>query len=374
MLSFWEKESFVKYDYIVVGSGLVGLSAAAALTEKRPKKRVLVVERGVFPSGASTKNAGFACFGNLTELLEDIENIGEQATLELVEKRWKGLQILRKRLSDKQSGFVATGSHELILDKIDDILPKINYLNQLLKPIFQKNVFHLKENAAISRFRFDTNTVKNLVFNELEGQLHTGKLINNLLDLLQRKGVRFLNHTSVNEVREFGNKVEVLINNQIVLQAEKVIIANNAFASQLFAELPLKAGRGQVLLTSPIKNLAIKGNFHFDKGFYYFRNIGKNQVLFGGGRNFDLESETTTQMLTTEKIMDNLKEKLRTIILPKQNFEIEQTWAGIMGFTPDRKPILKMHSPRIAIGVGMNGMGVAIGSEVGNTLASMIEN
>ncbi|MDX1903624.1 MAG: FAD-dependent oxidoreductase [Thermonemataceae bacterium] len=374
MLSFWEKESFVKYDYIVVGSGLVGLSAAAALTEKRPKKRVLVVERGVFPSGASTKNAGFACFGNLTELLEDIENIGEQATLELVEKRWKGLQILRKRLSDKQSGFVATGSHELILDKIDNILPKINYLNQLLKPIFQKNVFHLKENAAIAHFRFDTNTVKNLVFNELEGQLHTGKLINNLLDLLQRKGVRFLNHTSVNEVREFGNKVEVLINNQIVLQAEKVIIANNAFASQLFAELPLKAGRGQVLLTSPIKNLAIKGNFHFDKGFYYFRNIGKNQVLFGGGRNFDLESETTTQMLTTEKIMDNLKEKLRTIILPKQNFEIEQTWAGIMGFTPDRKPILKMHSPRIAIGVGMNGMGVAVGSEVGNTLASMIEN
>ena len=63
MLSFWEKQSFLEYDYILIGSGLVGLSAASCIKEKHPDKSVLVLERGIFPSGASTKNAGFACFG-----------------------------------------------------------------------------------------------------------------------------------------------------------------------------------------------------------------------------------------------------------------------------------------------------------------------
>ena len=67
MLSFWEKDFFIAYDHIVVGSGIVGLSTAIAIKEKQPNSRVLVLERGIFPTGASTKNAGFACFGSLSE-------------------------------------------------------------------------------------------------------------------------------------------------------------------------------------------------------------------------------------------------------------------------------------------------------------------
>ncbi|MGZ5243758.1 MAG: hypothetical protein ACXWW0_07675 [Bacteroidia bacterium] len=34
MLSFWERESFLHYDIIIIGSGIVGLSTAISLKEK----------------------------------------------------------------------------------------------------------------------------------------------------------------------------------------------------------------------------------------------------------------------------------------------------------------------------------------------------
>ena len=65
-ISFWEKESFTCNDVIVIGGGIIGLSVAISLLESNSKLSVLLLERGVFPSGASTKNAGFACFGSPT--------------------------------------------------------------------------------------------------------------------------------------------------------------------------------------------------------------------------------------------------------------------------------------------------------------------
>jgi len=42
---------------------------------------LLILERGPFSSGASTKNAGFACFSSLTEVLDDIKIVGKEKTL-----------------------------------------------------------------------------------------------------------------------------------------------------------------------------------------------------------------------------------------------------------------------------------------------------
>jgi len=105
-ISFWESNSLMKYDYIIVGGGIVGLSTAAELLERDSSLKVLVLERGLFPSGASTKNAGFACFGSVSELWQDLNQIGEQAMLALVEKRWNGLGLLKQRLGEKKLGYL----------------------------------------------------------------------------------------------------------------------------------------------------------------------------------------------------------------------------------------------------------------------------
>lgn len=76
-LSYWERETFLKnIDVLIVGSGIVGLSAALHLKEKSPSLNVVIAERWTFPFGASTKNAGFSCFGSVSELLDDLEKRG----------------------------------------------------------------------------------------------------------------------------------------------------------------------------------------------------------------------------------------------------------------------------------------------------------
>ncbi|TNF41570.1 MAG: FAD-dependent oxidoreductase, partial [Cytophagales bacterium] len=57
MISYWEQKNFLNHDLIVVGSGFTGLSTAIHFKKKNPKAKVLVLEKEIFPTGASTKNA-----------------------------------------------------------------------------------------------------------------------------------------------------------------------------------------------------------------------------------------------------------------------------------------------------------------------------
>ncbi len=166
-----------------------------------------------------------------------------------------------------------------------------------------------------------------------------------------------------------NDSVEVETNG-ITFKTNKLLFTTNGFASQL-TNNQVKPARAQVLITKPIPNLDIKGTFHLDKGYFYFRNIN-DRILFGGGRNLDFEGETTTSHDTTELIQNRLVALLKTVILPHQTFEIEHRWSGTMGVGTHKKPIVEQLSNNIYCGVRMGGMGVAIGSLVGQELADLI--
>lgn len=101
-------------------------------------------------------------------------------------------------------------------------------------------------------------------------------------------------------------------------------------------------------------------------------NIG-NRVLFGGGRNLDLEGETTTEFSTTDLIQNQLETYLREVILPNHPFEIDHRWSGIMGMGEQRSPIVKQLSENVYCGVRLTGTGIAIGSIVGEELADLLD-
>lgn len=368
MLSFWERQSFLEYDYIIIGSGLVGLSAAAYLKEKQPNSTVLVLERGLFPSGASTKNAGFACFGSLTELLADLKVMPESEMLTLVENRWKGLLKLRNRLSDKAIGFLPYGGYELIDESLLECVEQLDYINSLTKAIFEQDVFELQD-EKITGFGFGKDHVNHLIYNQFEAQIDTGQMMKSLLAYVQSLGVSVLNNCQVANFEDSGDHVLVSVaGHPVQFRCQKLGVCTNAFSQVLLPELELQPGRGQVLVTQPIENLAFKGVFHMDEGYYYFRNFG-NRVIFGGGRNLDFTGERTTEFGTTQPILKSLADKLKNIILPNQDFAIDHTWSGIMAFGDTKKPIVQSYSERIELGVRLGGMGVAIGSNVGEEVA-----
>jgi gamma-glutamylputrescine oxidase len=375
MLSYWEKQSLLNYDVVIIGSGLVGLSSALSLKEKNSEKRILVLERGILPTGASTKNAGFACIGSLTEILNDLNTMSEDEVLHLVELRHKGLRRLRARLGDKKIGYAENGSYELISTSEEGCLNDLDRANELLKPVTKTKTFSLSD-KKIGDFSFNPSYTKHLVQNNLEGELHSGKMMRALIDLCLQKGIEIKTGCEASDIEETGNEIKVKVrhvqlNQELNFSAQQVVICTNAFTQRFYPQLDLHPGRGQVLITKPIPGLKFKGIFHFDKGYYYFRELN-GRVLFGGGRNIDFDIERTTEFQANEKIRKVLVEKLETIILPDTKVEIEDWWTGIMAFGSSKFPLLMKQRDRIFIGVRMGGMGVAIGSEIGEQLADMV--
>ena len=369
-LSYWEiKNWLTAVDYTIVGSGIVGLNTALELKERFPKAKIIILEKGLLPQGASTKNAGFACFGSLSEILDDLKTHTEEEVLSLVKKRVKGLQLLRNNLGDKTIDYQNRGGFELFKNNdetlFENCISNRKKINGLLNPIFKSDVFSIKDNI----FNFK-NIKEQYIFNQFEGQIDTGKMIQALLQNVQSIGIQIINNINVEGFYEDSNSVKIKTNH-FEFSTSKLLIATNGFASQLLNE-EVKPARAQVLITKSIENLHIKGTFHLDRGYYYFRNID-NRVLFGGGRNLDFKGEETTELNQTELIQNKLEELLKTTILPEIPFEIEHRWSGIMGVGNQKKAIVKQLSNNVYCGVRLGGMGVAIGSLIGQELAQLIE-
>jgi gamma-glutamylputrescine oxidase len=369
-LSYWENKSwFTNVDFTIVGSGIVGLNCALSLRKRYPESRILVLERGMLPSGASTKNAGFACFGSVSEILEDLQSHSEEEVIRLVKKRVDGLKLLRENLGDGNIDLQLNGGFELFrkmdFQLYETCLEQINYINTLLKPLFPEKAFTVTE----QRFGFQ-NIIPKSFFTPFEGQIDTGKMMASLIKKSAENDILILNGAAVTEFSEQINNVSIQLSNSFEFKTNKLLITTNGFANEILNE-DLQPARAQVIITKPIKNLIIKGNFHLDRGYNYFRNID-GRVLLGGGRNLDFKSEQTTEQTITAKIQTHLETLLKEVVLPGTPFEIETRWSGTMGIGPQKKPIVKQLSNNVFCGVRMGGMGIAIGSIIGKDLAELI--
>jgi gamma-glutamylputrescine oxidase len=370
-LSYWERETFFNnVNIIIIGSGIVGLSSALYLRKKYPTAKILVLERGALPSGASSKNAGFACFGSPSEIIDDIEKYGQNETFKILEKRWKGLARLRSLLGDENIGYEHFGSYEVFTDEssYNTCNQNLKYLNQILQEITGIEQNYSTADKKIQEFGFQN--VKHLIWNKGEGQINTGKMIYCLIKKCQQENIIILNGMKISHVEDIENGVTLSVND-FKLKANKLLIATNGFARQLLPELNVNPARAQVVVTSPIENLKIKGTFHYEKGYYYFRNVG-DRILFGGGRNLDFKGEETYEFGLTDKIQQSLEKILKETILPESNYEIEHRWSGIMGVGDTKSTIVKSISKNVVCAVRMGGMGVAIGTLIGEEASELV--
>ena len=372
-LSYWEINTYLEnVDFLIIGAGIVGYSCALEIKKNNPNLNVLILERGFLPTGASTKNAGFACFGSATELVDDLTHISESEVWETVEMRWRGLQNLKQLIGISNLDLQVNGSWDLITNAENNqylkTLEKLEYLNSKTKEITgESNTYSIDTNMN-SKFGF--KGVDSSFHNRLEGQINTGKMMEKFHQKITEKGIKCLFGIEVQKIESSNNKVylETSIGE---LTALKVAICTNGFAKQFLPDEDVKPARAQVIITKPIHNLSIKGTFHYQQGYYYFRNID-NRILLGGGRNLNFEGETTTDFGQTEQIQDSLKNLMNNVIMPNEKVEIDYTWSGIMGVGTTKKPIIQQIKPNISVGVRMGGMGVAIGSLVGQKVANIL--
>jgi glycine/D-amino acid oxidase-like deaminating enzyme len=333
---------------------------------------VLVLEKGQYPSGASVKNAGFACFGSPSELLADIEKEGRDAALARVQMRWQGLQELRQELGDEAIGLEPTGGHEIYAP--DDplytrVAGKFDELNMLLEPIVGTKPFRHADEMIQT---FGLSGVDHMIRTELEASIDSGKLMRSLLQKVISEGVIFRPGFSVEAIDETSEGVSIRSENGEKIMADRVVLAINGYTRKLFPELDVIPARGQVLLTSNIPGLQLKGTFHFKEGFYYFRDLD-GAVLLGGGRELDIAGETTMDDGSSPLIQQALERMLKEVILPGREFTIEKRWSGVMAFGAlSKTPLVERLSDRMVIAARLGGMGVAIGIKVAHKAAGLL--
>ena len=371
-ISFWEKNWLTDYDYVIIGAGIVGCFTALKIAHENKNAKVALIERGILPLGASTKNAGFACFGSISEIEKNRKEMSDDNLLSLLELRIRGLEKLRNDLGDKKISYSNCNGYELFFDN-NGLEQRIYKINKLLNPLMNKNCFSLC-NKNIKRFDFAKEIVVGLAENNREGSVNPGEIIFNLKKRLGSLGVDCYFSTEVESFEETSKKIFLKLkssNQTIDIKTNKLAICTNAFAKKWFEMEDISPGRGIILLTNEIPDLKIDGCFHYNHGYYYFRNLG-DRLLLGGGREIDIKNETTYSFGSNRKIRQKLIEDLKTFILPNRDFHIESDWSGIMGFGKDKLPLIKRISENIVLGVRLGGMGISIGSVVGEKTADLI--
>jgi len=369
--SYWEQDiGWDQADLIIIGGGIVGLNAALETKRLKPEARVIILDRGMYPIGASTRNAGFACFGSVSELQVDVQDIGMDGMAALVEKRWEGLSALRAMHGDEALDYRSCGGFELFREGDESLyhsaLEDMEAINQALHPIFGEAVFQ-PSHSAIDSFGF--RGFIGAIHNPFEGSLHPGRMMDSLRAKCQDTGIQILGGAEVEEVSADVSHWKLRLKDGQTMRSAQVILANNGWANR-FIQAPVRTVRNQVLVTEPLDQPFPEHVFHMDRGYYYLRSVdGGKRVLIGGGRHRFGEAEAKGELGTTSEVGEHLQELLIGHFL--DDFSIAHHWSGILGVGEVREPIIHEVEHGLFAAIRLGGMGVAIGTSVGKDVAAM---
>ena len=371
-ISYWEHQGFGKADWVVIGAGLVGLQSARRIKESYPKSRVLVVDEHALGNAASLRNAGFACFGSAGEMLDEVARTSEADALGLYEKRYLGIQKLLGRYGAEKIGFQASGGTEVFShsdsDEADRVFGSLKYLNSMLHAVHGKDSFEICDTGSSGM-----NVINRGIFSPLEGGLRSHLLYQAVREDALKAGVEIYEGMRVSDWQEDEQSVKVQMESGLTVTCSRLLVCTNGFSKRLIPDLAVAPARGQVFVTKSLGKLPFDGIYHADKGYIYFRELGGDRVLIGGGRNLDFEGEETMEMVVTDRFKNHLKSYMESVVLPGKSIEFEYEWSGVMGMNENRNPIIGWHSNRVCLAVRMGGMGVALSSWVADEVLHVVE-
>jgi len=364
--SYWEKKAAATpSEFLIIGGGIVGLSAGVFLRKAFPNSRIQLVEKGTPAAGATTRNAGFACFGMPGEILDDYAAIGPEKSIALIEQRYKGLNLLRSIHGDTAIDYREVGGWEVFFDSDKDAYQKVlDFLPQLHSDIKNASSFpaDFKFNTNVSPKKTFSKVNSSFIFNPLEGLVDSGKLFLSLQNACREANVIIWQGISLTHFEESSDSVEFTSESGLTFSAKNVLVCVNGFTSQLFPALQdeIKPARGQILLFCNNENLSIpEGAFHYDRGYTYFRTLPSGELLLGGARNHSFESELTFDQNTGGSVREAL---IKFALDNLGKTQIVGEWAGTMGIGANRSPIFRKISPRIQVIGKLGGMGIALGT------------
>jgi len=369
MYSYWERNHwFDKVDYCIVGAGYVGLLTAIYLSEKYPEKNLALVDAYAIPQGASTKNAGFTCFGSVGELSDDLGHMSEEELVELIRMRYQGLQQLEETIPAASYDYINCGGQEVFTSRLEfeQVASKFEKANSLME-----QAMGVSDVFEFGKLQFSTKLHRQVIENRYEGQLNPVKLFKALMAKARSQGVQIYTGFKVSAWNRLEDvQYDIMFEGGMKMTSHELIFTTNAFTKTLLSDLDILPKRNQVLVSKPMDLQKLNGTFHHDKGYVYFRNVGQDRLLIGGARNKDAEMESTSVFAPNEKIIEHLVKFAKRYL--NDSFVPDFSWSGIIATGKNKFPIIKKSTAGPYIAARLGGMGVATGSQVARCIVDLI--
>ena len=369
-VSYWQQSAANeprRFDYIVVGGGIVGVSAAYWYHKMHPDHSVAIIEARSLASGASGRNAGFILQGTATDFLTDIERYGSDVAGRVYRLTCRNRDLIESELSHETIGFRATGSIIAAATKEED-----ERLIASVGPVRAAGgrVIHLTKDETARRLQSQGFFGSLLV--------STGATVNpvRLLHEVARKSkATVVENRVVDAIDNSGDLTVVRVGSQSY-EAPAVTVATNAYLPQLFPSLSryVRPVRAQMLSTEPVSSITLGYPVYSHHGYYYLRQTDNGNLLVGGARHLHKEQEVGYDDQTTVELQADLIKYLKDHFPSAGSPRILNRWSGVMGFSPDGLPSIGklpgLTGPNYWA-AGFTGHGMSIGFLIGHTLAQL---
>lgn len=370
--SFWqdfklntETTKLSHYDYVIVGGGIAGLSTAYWLLQKDPQLKIGIIEKNKIGFGASGRNAGFVTCGSTEHFIKLKDQFGLNKAVEI----WKFSEenrslLLEHIIQDRADAvdFKITGSCTVAANS-----ERWVYYQEMAKTMRAQGLDVHEVNAKEMDRDYGVTGFEGGIVYGGDGYVHPIKLLSLLLDKIN---VHIHEQTEVQSISK-NVKIHSLMTDKGEITAAKVVVTVNAYLPLLNAKYAglIVPGRGQILLTKPLQPF-VKGPCYLTKHLCYFRQLPTGELLIGGFRNLDAETEKTHTDNITPVIQNALFDFVKQHFRLGAQAQIARQWAGIMGYSPDGQMLIGAlaENPDLHIMAGCSGHGMGLSFRAAKTL------
>ena len=361
-------------DWLIVGAGYTGLSAARKLGQLYPNQKIILVDAQLAGEGASSRNSGY--------LVDTTLNDGFTSNKELENYKKKtdiydlGINVVKKFINQHQvdCDWNECGKY-FASSKPEDQKILTNFSDTLLKLDFDHN---LLSNNELSK-RLGTNFYNIALHTKGGILLHPGKLVRAMIDVLPNNVYLYENSSLLN-----WNKNDDVVTCNFKngkIKAKKIIFATNGF----------------------LKSLGIKSNYNFpitltasmtrplsDKEF---KSIGEPKEwgvlpVRPMGATIRMTKDRRILMRNTAEVYNPFKmsksklekRSLKQKIGIKKRFPqlpddiIQSSWSGIVSRTRNSSQIFEKIDNNIFAAGCYNGSGIGVGTLFGEQIAIKASN
>ena len=362
------------WDWLIVGAGYTGLSAARKLSELHPKQKIIIIDAQLAGEGASGRNSGY--------LVDTTLNDGFTSNKELSNYKKKtdiyklGINVVKKFIKENQvdCDWNESGKYFASSNK-KDIKIIENFSETLLKLNFEHSILEKDDLGK----RLGTNFYNLALYTKSGVLLHPGKLVRAMVDTLPGN-IELLENSQLNEWSKINDKIICKLNDHKII-TKKIIFCTNGFLKSLGIRnnynfpLTLTASMTRPLTNTEFKSIGEPNEW----GVLPLRPMGATIRMTKDKRILirnTAEVHSPFKMSESDLNIRSLNHKLgiKKRFPSLANDIIESSWSGIVSRTRNSSQIFEKIDDNVFIAGCYNGSGIGVGTLFGEQIAIKASN